>query len=291
MPPKKDSGASKKTEIKKKEKIIEDKTFGLKNKKGTKQQKFIQQVANQVKQQGLPKKVRLAATYLTECPINGGEIAPNTAVVKKEEKKKQLEELNALFRPVTAAQKVDKGVDPKSVLCAFFKSGQCGKGDKCKFSHDVTVERKSEKKNVYVDARQEDTMDDWDDEKLKEVVEKKENERKGSESMEKHSHELDDKNGSEEYHKYQTDWFEFQVFFVDNVFICVRIDSNVFSDTEGPIDVKYLFIELKQKHDQNEQRVQHKECKHHSIPKFFEFIGNPFLMLFVLLNWIQILRD
>jgi hypothetical protein len=90
-----------------------------------------------------------------------------------------LEELNALFRPVTAAQKVDKGVDPKSVLCAFFKSGQCGKGDKCKFSHDVTVERKSEKKNVYVDARQDDTMDDWDDEKLKEVVEKKENERKG----------------------------------------------------------------------------------------------------------------
>jgi hypothetical protein len=36
MPPKKDSGASKKVETKKKEKIIEDKTFGLKNKNKSK---------------------------------------------------------------------------------------------------------------------------------------------------------------------------------------------------------------------------------------------------------------
>ncbi|VDN94850.1 unnamed protein product [Brugia pahangi] len=32
---------------KKKEKLIEDKTFGLKNKQGAKRQKFIQQVTNQ----------------------------------------------------------------------------------------------------------------------------------------------------------------------------------------------------------------------------------------------------
>jgi len=54
MPPKKvPASASKKTETKKKEKIIEDKTFGLKNKKGSKQQKFIQQVEKQVKSGGL----------------------------------------------------------------------------------------------------------------------------------------------------------------------------------------------------------------------------------------------
>lgn len=47
MPPKKDTG-SKKAEQKKKEKIIEDKTFGLKNKKGAKTQKYVQQVTNQV---------------------------------------------------------------------------------------------------------------------------------------------------------------------------------------------------------------------------------------------------
>ena len=99
-------------------------------------------------------------------------------MTKKEEKQKQLAELNQLFRPVTVAQKIDKGVDPKSVLCAFFKSGQCGKGDKCKFSHDLTIERKSEKKSLYFDKREdEDKMEDWDEEKLKEVVEKKHGER------------------------------------------------------------------------------------------------------------------
>lgn len=83
--------------------------------------------------------------------------------------------MNQLFRPV-ASQKIDKGVDPKSVLCAFFKSGQCTKGDKCKFSHDLSVERKSEKRSLYFDARNEkddDNMENWDEEKLKEVVEKK----------------------------------------------------------------------------------------------------------------------
>ena len=29
----------------------------------------------------------------------------------------------------------------------------CSKGDKCKFSHDLSLERKSEKRSVYVDNR------------------------------------------------------------------------------------------------------------------------------------------
>ncbi|XP_026463588.1 zinc finger CCCH domain-containing protein 15 homolog [Ctenocephalides felis] len=163
MPPKaKAGGPSKKTEQKKKEKVIEDKTFGLKNKKGAKQQKFIQQVEKQVK--------------------SGGVHPANNADAKKAEKEKKLKEqkeMNLLFRPVQT-QKVEKGADPKSVLCAFFKNGQCGKGDKCKFSHDLTIERKAEKRSLYVDMRDEDTMENWDEEKLKEVVEKKhgENEKK-----------------------------------------------------------------------------------------------------------------
>lgn len=50
MPPKKQAqaGGSKKAE-QKKEKIIEDKTSDLKNKKGAKQQKFIKAVTHQVK--------------------------------------------------------------------------------------------------------------------------------------------------------------------------------------------------------------------------------------------------
>ena len=48
---------------------------------------------------------------------------------------------------------VAAGVDPKSILCAFFKSGQCKKGDKCKFSHDLNIQRKSEKRNIYEEEK------------------------------------------------------------------------------------------------------------------------------------------
>ncbi|XP_019878983.1 zinc finger CCCH domain-containing protein 15 homolog [Aethina tumida] len=157
MPPKAKPGApSKKTEQKKKEKVIEDKTFGLKNKKGAKQQKFIQQVEKQVK--------------------SGGHhpLSENQKKLEKEKKLKEQKELASLFKPVQG-QKVDKGADPKSIVCAFFKNGQCTKGDKCKFSHDLTIERKAEKRSLYVDMRDDDeeTMENWDEEKLKEVIEKK----------------------------------------------------------------------------------------------------------------------
>ena len=68
-----------------------------------------------------------------------------------EKKKKETEELNQLFKPV--ATKLSKDADPKSVVCAYFKQGLCGKGDKCKYSHDLNLERKGEKKSLYVDSR------------------------------------------------------------------------------------------------------------------------------------------
>jgi len=163
MPPKaKPAPPSKKTEAKKKEKTIEDKTFGLKNKKGAKQQKFIQQVEKQVKSGGTSEARKLA-------------------LAKEIAKKKDDDSLDItdIFKPVTQAQKVEKGADPKSVLCAFFKQGSCTKGDKCKFSHDLTIERKAEKRSLYCDMRDDeaqaaaDTMDQWDVEKLKQVVEQK----------------------------------------------------------------------------------------------------------------------
>lgn len=160
MPPKpKPAAPSKKNEQKKKEKVIEDKTFGIKNKKGAKQQKFIQQVEKQVKSGGVPVRKQ-------EEPKKD-----------KDAKLKEQKEMNLLFRPV---QKVEKGADPKSVVCAFYKNGQCTKGAKCKFSHDLTIERKAEKRSMYVDIRdkdEEETMENWDEEKLKEVVEKKHGER------------------------------------------------------------------------------------------------------------------
>jgi hypothetical protein len=47
------------------------------------------------------------------------------------------------------------GVDPKSVVCEFFRHGQCAKGFKCKYSHDLSVERKGEKIDIYSDQRDE----------------------------------------------------------------------------------------------------------------------------------------
>lgn len=51
-------------------------------------------------------------------------------------------------------------------------------GKKCKFSHDLSIERKAVKKNLYEDGRdeesagdkKEETMENWDEEKLRSVV-------------------------------------------------------------------------------------------------------------------------
>ena len=73
---------------------------------------------------------------------------------QKAEDEKRAREEAALLKPVQT-QKVPLGVDPKTVLCAFFKAGQCDKGSKCKFSHNPDVGRKVEKKNLYEDSREE----------------------------------------------------------------------------------------------------------------------------------------
>lgn len=99
---------------------------------------------------------------------------PNAKKEEKEKKLKEQKELAQLFKPVPT-QKIEKGADPKSILCAFFKQGTCTKGDKCKFSHDLAIERKAEKRSIHVDMRdaENDTIENWTEEKLAEVVAKK----------------------------------------------------------------------------------------------------------------------
>ncbi|CAI7814820.1 unnamed protein product [Closterium sp. NIES-53] len=91
---------------------------------------------------------------------------------KKEEEARREKELNDLFRVAISQPKVPPGVDPKSIVCEFFRHGQCTKGFKCKFSHDLSVERKGEKIDLYSDQREndEDKMEDWDQAKLEQVV-------------------------------------------------------------------------------------------------------------------------
>jgi len=159
MPPK--NATLKKAENKKKEKVIEDKTFGLKNKKGGKAQKYIANVEKQVKGGGNPDLRKLEAER-------------EKAKKEKEDAAKRELEMKALFKPASAVQKVENGVDPKTVFCAFFKQNLCKKGANCKFSHDPEVERKAVKRNIY-EAKDDadENMDEWDEEKLAEVVKKK----------------------------------------------------------------------------------------------------------------------
>ena len=70
-------------------------------------------------------------------------------------------------------------MDPKSVVCEFFRKGACTKGFKCKFSHDLAVERKSAKIDLFSDRRDggegetSETMEDWDQDKLEQAIEQR----------------------------------------------------------------------------------------------------------------------
>uniref|UniRef100_G3TV58 Zinc finger CCCH domain-containing protein 15 n=1 Tax=Loxodonta africana TaxID=9785 RepID=G3TV58_LOXAF len=161
---------SKKAEQKKKEIIIKD----LKNRKRAKPQKFIKAVTHQVK-----------FGQQNPCQVAQSEAEKK---LKKDEKKNELQELNELFEPVAAVQNISKGADPKSMVCAFFKQGQCTKrGLSVKFSHGLTPERKCEKR-VYTDARDEelekDTVDNWN--KKEEAVNKKHGEAEKKEPKTQH---------------------------------------------------------------------------------------------------------
>lgn len=156
MPPKKGNQPNKKKVEKAKVKAVEDKTFGLKNKKGKKTQQMVQTMHQSVKGADQLKRQKEKEEELK----------------RKEQMEKDKMLVSALFKPVD--QKITKGADPKSILCQFFKKGLCTKGNKCKFSHDVAVERKAAKRNVYEqEEEEEDKMESWDQEKLQSVVDKK----------------------------------------------------------------------------------------------------------------------
>ncbi|GMH33642.1 hypothetical protein BSKO_01476 [Bryopsis sp. KO-2023] len=149
-----------KAKIEAKKKVVEDKTFGMKNKnKSAKVQQFIQKQVLQVENQG--KKA--------------GAAVPSRKDKKKAEEERQ-KELDALFKVAYKQPKVPAGVDPKSILCEAFKHGQCSKGFKCKFAHDLNVGRKTQKIDLFSDQRDEEEdegMANWDQDELEKVVKQK----------------------------------------------------------------------------------------------------------------------
>ncbi|ERF68950.1 hypothetical protein EPUS_08184 [Endocarpon pusillum Z07020] len=158
MPPKKVADQPKKAKP-----SVDDKTFGMKNKKGATAKKQIAQLQAQSKSNVSPEEKKKQAEKEQR--------AKDKAAAEAAQK-----EAAELFKPVQV-QKVPFGVDPKTVLCQFFKKGLCEKGRKCKFSHDLDIERKGQKRDLYQDTRtsekeekEKDNMDDWDEEKLRKVV-------------------------------------------------------------------------------------------------------------------------
>lgn len=162
MPPKKaEKGPAKKVDVKK---TVDDKTFGMKNKKGGAAQRQIKQIQAQAKSGGTAEQKKKDA----EKAQREREKAAAEAAKREQE---------ALLNKPAQVQKVPFGVDPKTVLCIFHKKGNCEKGKKCKFSHDLELDRKTEKKSLYQDTRQDEdekkkaeTSADWDEEKLRSVV-------------------------------------------------------------------------------------------------------------------------
>ncbi|KAJ3030533.1 UNVERIFIED_CONTAM: hypothetical protein HDU68_008676 [Siphonaria sp. JEL0065] len=152
----------------KKKKAVEDKTFGLKNKnKSAKVKEYVNTVKHQVEHSGNKKAMEEAAAR------------KQSAAQKKADAEAKKAELAELFKPVAQVQKVPFGVDPKTIVCNFFKQGTCQKGSKCKFSHDKDLDRKVQKIDLYSDDRggekdkKDDLMENWDDSKLAAVVNSK----------------------------------------------------------------------------------------------------------------------
>ncbi|GKT29844.1 hypothetical protein ADUPG1_014235 [Aduncisulcus paluster] len=125
---------------------FQDLTFGLKNKKKSKRiQKEIAHVKHQI-----DSKYKIGAAGAAKKGISLAAAQSAEAEAKKE--KLRLEQMARLLRSTIVQPPLKEGQNPKDVLCEFFKHGMCTKGDRCKYSHDLDLEKKK-RASLYVDKR------------------------------------------------------------------------------------------------------------------------------------------
>jgi hypothetical protein len=154
MPPKKKkesklAKAQKSAGIGGKSKSGQDKTFGMKNKKGKKAQEFQKNANNSAASQAERKQAEDAKRA--------------RALKKAAMAEKKIADL-AFARAVTAGIKqvvCPPGEDPKNYICEFFKAGKCTKGDRCRFSHELNLKAKKETRSMYGPTDEEKGMEGW----------------------------------------------------------------------------------------------------------------------------------
>lgn len=134
------------------------------------------------KKEGLKTKDQIMAQRLKDMNDPTTELGKATARAARKAAK-EAEEFLLRTKGISIKQKeVPEGVDPKTILCEYFKHGCCAKtAEKCRFSHKMdVVTRKggddaTAKRNIYDDdeADEKDTMSLWDQAKLEAVIAKK----------------------------------------------------------------------------------------------------------------------
>lgn len=153
---------SKKTGVKKEKevlKIAEDRTFGMKNKNKSKQ---VQNVVKGIMAQTKGGLEKLQAEIHDEKKIK----------MAVEEERRLMVEVFAN----AAAKKIQTISGDEVIICKMFEAGLCNKGKKCKFSHSGKPDMmKTDKIDLFTDQRDQlfgnkDTFENWDQEKLQEVV-------------------------------------------------------------------------------------------------------------------------
>ena len=134
------------------------------------------------KKQGLITKDKVMAQRLKDMNDPTTELGKATARAARKAAK-EAEEFLLRTKGISIKQKeVPPGVDPKTILCEYFRYGCCAKtAEKCKFSHKMDVVTRFQgsgsnvKRDIYEDdqADEADTMELWDQAKLESVIAKK----------------------------------------------------------------------------------------------------------------------
>uniref|UniRef100_A0A7S0Z840 Uncharacterized protein n=1 Tax=Ostreococcus mediterraneus TaxID=1486918 RepID=A0A7S0Z840_9CHLO len=127
----------------------------------------------QTKGAGLNKKHEVHLQRLKDMADPTTELGKATLRAARKKAKEQQEFLLRTKGIDVKQPECPPGVDPKTILCEFFKHGCCAKtADKCKYSHQLDIAAREQKRSVF-ELPDEDSIEMWDQKKLEAVIARK----------------------------------------------------------------------------------------------------------------------